>query len=185
MFKSQYLIQPMNVTSIKERDYSLMQVLGASLLIGLCAQIKIPLFFSPVPLTLQTFAVLLIGGMLGTKKGIASVLLYFLQGCVGLPVFSGGASGLLYFMGPVGGYLVGFILQAYLVGWWMERQSVPSSGKLVGLLLCACLAQLTVGMLWLAHFVGWNHVLSMGLYPFIPGEVLKCLLVAKALTSSR
>jgi biotin transport system substrate-specific component len=185
MFKSQYLTQYVSVVSIKERTDSLVQVLGASLLIGLCAQIKIPLFFSPVPLTLQTFAVLLIGGILGAKKGIASVLLYFLQGFVGLPVFSGGASGLLYFMGPVGGYLIGFILQAYLVGWWMERQSVPSSGKLVGFLFFACLAQMTMGMLWLAHFVGWNHAFSMGLYPFIPGEVLKSLLVAKALPPSR
>ena len=91
------------------------------LLIATLAQVKIPIPFTPVPLTGQTFAVLLVGAALGSKRGAISLVLYTLMGALGLPFFAGGASGLAYLSGPTLGYLVGFIAAAYVIGLLAER----------------------------------------------------------------
>ena len=94
------------------------------------AQVRIPLPFTPVPITGQTFAVLLVGAVLGSRRGAASLLLYLMQGLVGLPFFAGGTSGLAILLGPTGGYLVGFIVAAYLVGLLAARgldRRIPSA----------------------------------------------------------
>ena len=96
-------------------------VVGFSLLTALCARIVIPLPFTPVPITGQTFAVLLTGAALGARRGAAAIVLYVLEGLAGLPVFAGGASGLARLLGPTGGYLLGFIAAAYLTGTLAER----------------------------------------------------------------
>src|SRR5512134_3914103 len=95
-------------------------VLGA-LFVAALAQVKVPLPFTPVPLTGQTFAVLLAGAVLGSKRSAASMLLYIALGAFGLPVFAGGASGLAYLSGATLGYLVGFVLAAFVVGLLAER----------------------------------------------------------------
>src|ERR1044071_1930905 len=95
-------------------------ILGA-LFVAALAQVEIPLPFTPVPITGQTFGVLLIGAALGSKRGIASLLLYLLEGAVGLPFFAGGASGLGILTGATAGYLVGFVIAAYVVGLLAER----------------------------------------------------------------
>jgi biotin transport system substrate-specific component len=156
-------------------------VVGGSLLIALSAQVAIPLPFSPVPVTGQTLAVLLVGALLGCRRGASSLLVYLAEGVVGLPVFAGGGSGLLWLLGPTGGYLVGFIAAAWLVGWlcqrgWDRRAGTAALAMVLGnavLYLC--------GLCWLARFVGTERVLALGLLPFVPGDLIKVALAALAL----
>lgn len=160
----------------------LIQVLGGSLFIVLCAQIKFPLPFSPVPLSMQTFAVLMIGGMLGKKKGALSVLLYLAQISGGLPFGAGGNANPLTLIGPTGGYFVGFVAQAYLTGWCMENMSQFRSLKAVALLT---ITPLLLGSAWLSAFVGSENALTMGFYPFLIGDMLKCLAAMTCLAKFR
>lgn len=155
-----------------------LQIVLASCFLGICAQIKIPLYFTPVPLTVQTAGVMFIGALLGSRKGSLAALCYLIQGWVGLPVWTGGASGFLYFMGPTGGYLTAYVVQAYLVGWLFERQNAPSLTKINGILLLSICVQLGLGSLWLAQFVGIKNCFMLGFYPFIPAEVVKACFVA-------
>ena len=156
---------------------SFVQVLCASLFIGLCAQIKISLPWTPVPLTCQTFAILLIGCTLGSRKGALAALFYLVEGCLGLPVWAGGSAGFLHLMGPTGGYRMAYIAQAYLVGWYVERRQEIHFFKTASALFLSCIIQMGLGILWLGYFVGYKAVLVMGFYPFLPGEAIKTLLV--------
>jgi biotin transporter BioY len=134
-----------------------------------------------VPITGQTFAVLLIGAVLGSRRGALSILLYLGWGAMGLPVFSGGGGGIATLAGPTGGYLAGFVPAAFLVGWLCERgwdRSLWTAG------LAMVLGNIVIyffGLLWLAGFVGWDQVVALGLAPFILGDVLKIILAALAL----
>lgn len=157
------------------------QVIGASVFLALCSQISIPLFFSPIPMTLQTFAVLLIGASMGCRKGSLAVLGYFAQIAVGLPVLSGGHANPLVFFSPKAGYILGFILQAYTMGWVVEKQFFPPAKALIFGGLLACTIQMTAGVCVFAQFVGWRSALPMGLYPFVVGEVLKVMAVPATL----
>jgi len=98
-----------------------MLVLGGSLLVAALAQVRIPLPFTPVPLTGQTFGVMLVGAGFGSRLGFLALLLYLLEGLLGLPFFNGGGSGLSHLTGPTGGYLLAFPLAAGLMGWFVER----------------------------------------------------------------
>jgi biotin transport system substrate-specific component len=164
---------------------SFCQVVIASLLIAICAQVKIPLYFTPVALSLQTLAVMLIGASLGSRLGALSVIAYLLEGCMGMPVFIGGTSGFFYLLGPTGGYLVGFVLQAYFVGWLTEKFKFTSAPKTVALLLLSCALQLGLGSLWLSNFVGFQYSIAMGVTPFIIGEIFKSLALAFYLQRQR
>jgi len=155
-----------------------LQVLCASLFIGLCAQIKIPLFFTPVPISGQTLATLLVGASLGSKRGALAALLYLAEGAIGLPVWAGGAFGALCLLGPTGGYLLSYPLQVYFVGKFVEKKEKPGFVITFGALFVLCSLQLGIGTAWLANFVPENRVLMLGFTPFIPGEMLKSLLVA-------
>jgi biotin transport system substrate-specific component len=159
----------------KVKASSLIQILGASLLIGLCAQIKIPLPFTLVPITGQTLGVLLAGGLLGRYKGALAVIVYLIEGSLGLPVWAGGACGALRLIGPVGGYYFAYIVQAYLAGWFVEKQHPFSFLKTAMLLFLAGLVQLILGIAWFAFFVGINNVLIMGFLPFLPGCAIKTI----------
>lgn len=170
-------ISPRSKTVFADRGawLAFFQVLGASGLMALCSQIKIALPFTPVPLTLQTLAVLLIGASLGSRKGALVILLYFSQILMGLPVLSGGASDPLVFFGPKGGYVLGWCLQAFLMGWCVEKLSWSKPINLMIGGILACSVQMGLGILLLAQFVGWESVWVMGLFPFLPGEILKIL----------
>jgi biotin transport system substrate-specific component len=151
-------------------------IVFGSLVLGGLAQMNIPLPFTPVPITLQTLGVMGLGALLGSRKGALAVLLYLIEGCLGLPVFTGGSSGFIVFLQPTGGYLLGFVVQAYLVGLFIEK------GK--GTILMSFLAlfgislvQLAMGALWLSIFVGFHSIVFMGIFPFLVGDVLKCLVV--------
>lgn len=167
-------------------------LIGAgSFLVAALAQVRIPLPFTPVPLTGQTFAVLLVGAALGSRRGAASLALYLSAGLLGLPVFTGLRSGLAHFAGPTGGYLLGFIVAAYVVGWLCERPMPFTANRLdrrwrtalfpflVGeILIYLC------GLPWLASFIGSDQALAAGLFPFIPGDIVKLLLAALVLPTS-
>lgn len=154
--------------------YDAALVLAGSLLIALSAQIAIPLPFSPVPVTGQTMAVLLVGALLGRRRGSLAVLVYIAEGIAGLPVFAGGAAGPARLLGPTGGYLVGFVAAAYLVGLlaergWDRRVSTTAAAMALGNLVIY-----TVGVLWLTVFVGsLSAALAAGVLPFIPGDLVK------------
>jgi biotin transport system substrate-specific component len=157
-------------------------VLGASLLLALSAQVALPLPFSPVPVTGQTLAVLLLGALLGSRRGALSVLAYLAEGAAGLPVFAGGGSGAAWLLGPTGGYLMGFVAAAWAVGWLCEHlgdRSVP--GTLVIMLVGSAVIYL-FGLLWLARFVGADSALALGLLPFVPGDSLKIALAVMGLS---
>lgn len=157
--------------------HTLFQVIGASLLLALCSQIKIILPFTLVPLTFQTLAVLLIGVSLGSRKGVCAILLYYAEILMGMPVLAGGVSNPLIFFGPSGGYVLGFCLQAFVMGWMVEKMPWSRSGTLFVGGLLACSIQMALGICLLAQFVTWNHVWMLGFFPFILGEILKVLLI--------
>lgn len=156
--------------------YDVALVIGGSLLIALCAQIAIPLPFSPVPITGQTLAVLLIGALLGSQRGGLCLLAYLVEGTAGLPVFAGGKAGLAHLLGPTGGYLVGFIAAAHITGLLAERGWDRRMGTTLLAMLLGNAAIYALGLLWLARFVGGERVLASGLLPFIPGDLLKLIL---------
>lgn len=154
--------------------YDAALVLAGSLLIALSAQVAILLPFSPVPVTGQTLAVLLVGALLGSRRGSLAVMTYIAQGLVGLPVFAGGAFGLARLFGPTGGYLIGFVAAAYLVGLlaergWDRRVLTTAAAMALGNVVIYA-----IGALWLAPFVGGlDKALAAGVLPFIPGDLLK------------
>lgn len=166
----------------KVRDLLLVAI--GALLIALLAQVRIPLPFTPIPLTGQTFAVLLVGAALGAKRGFASIGLYTVFGLTGLPVFAGGASGLGYAFGPTGGYLLGFILAAYVVGRLAERGLERSLRTSLLPFLTGTLIIYTLGAGWLAFYVGPAAALAKGVLPFIAGDALKIAAAAMALPSA-
>ena len=161
-------------------------VAGGAGLIALCAQISIALPFTPVPITGQTFAVLLVGSSLGSVRGLASCLAYVLVGIAGAPVYADRASGWDVFAGATGGYLFGFLLAGALVGWlaergWDRRFSTATSAMLGGtVVIYLC------GTIWLSHVLhtGLAKTLEFGLYPFVPGDIFKLYLAALALPAA-
>src|SRR5579863_6327507 len=161
----------------------LMWIAGFSLLTAALAQVRIPIPFNPVPLTGQTFAVLLAGAVLGSRRGLLSQALYLVEGAAGLPVFAGGAASIAHLMGPTGGYLWSFPLAAALVGWLVELGASRSVVKLAGALVLSDLVILVCGALWLGHFFGtpWREAALLGFYPFLAGDVLKVALVGMTL----
>jgi biotin transport system substrate-specific component len=163
--------------------YDMLCVLGGSLFLALMAQFSVHLWFTPVPITLQTLAVMLLGALLGSKRGALSVLVYLGEGALGLPVFAGGAAGAAILAGPTGGYLFSFIVSAFTMGFLLEKGW--NKGYCLTLAAFAIGTALTLGLgsLWLCVFVGGKNALTMGVYPFLIGGVLK-ILVATALIPS-
>ena len=151
-------------------------VLTGSWLIALTAQISFTI--GPVPITGQTFGVLLVGALLGSRRGAASVLAYLAQGFAGLPVFAGGMATTAVLAGPTAGYLLGFLPAAFVVGWLCERGWDRKVETAVIAMLIGNIIIYAFGLSLLSRFVGWDQVLSLGLFPFIPGDILKILLAA-------
>jgi biotin transport system substrate-specific component len=151
-------------------------ILGGSLLIALSAQLQLRLPFSPVPITGQTFAVLLLGALYGSKRGPATVATYLALGVMGLPVFAGGASGVARLVGPTAGYLVGFLAAAFVVGSLSERGWDRKPWTVAASMVIGSAIIYATGILWLSKFVSWPAVLSTGVLPFLPGDALKIAL---------
>ncbi len=148
-------------------------VIVASLFIAVCAQIEIPLPFTPVPLSGATLGVLYAGALLGSRRGAAAVGLYLLEGSAGLPVFSGGAAGFAYLLGPTGGYLAGFPIGAFVTGLLAERGWDRTPGHAFLAMLAGSLPIFALGLLGLSRFVPGSTLLAQGLWPFVPGHLLK------------
>ena len=156
-------------------------IVAFAALMAVCAQIAVPM--TPVSMTMQTFAVLLAGAMLGPVRGTVSVLLYLALGAAGLPVLSDGASGLAPFAGSTAGYLFGFPLAALLVGLLYDRARGLSAR--FGLLLAAHVVILTLGAGWLATDIGVSAALEHGVMPFLIGMAVKSALVVAAVAACK
>jgi len=154
-------------------DAALVVVFSA--FVALTAQVEIPL--RPVPITLQTLGVLFTGAVLGSRRGAVALLLYLAEGAVGLPVFAGGASGVAYMLGPTGGYLVGFVPAAAVVGWlaehgWDRRPLWTALAMVIGNLVIYAL-----GVTWLAVLLGdLRTALVQGALIFIIGDLIKLVI---------
>lgn len=151
-------------------------VLLGSLFLAASAQITVPMV--PVPMTMQTYAVLVIGALCGWRLGAITVLAYLGQAAIGLPFLAGGAGGPLPFVGPTAGYLVGFVLGAALIGWLAER-GWTSAGfvRSNAALLLAHAVVFIPGIAWLALPLGLGQAIAVGFAPFILGSILKSALV--------
>ena len=163
--------------------YDVALIIGGSVLIGLCAQVRILLPFGPVPVTGQTFAVLMIGALLGSRRGGLAVLAYLVEGAAGLPVFAfgGGAAALA---GPTGGYLFGFLPAAYITGLLAERRWDRRVGTTILAMVLGNVVIYACGLFWLCCLMGaGTRVLAVGLYPFVAGDLLKIVLAAILLPS--
>ncbi len=161
--------------------YEILVILAGSALIALSAWVAIPLPFSPVPVTGQTLAVLFVGSALGARRGAASALAYLAEGAWGLPVFAGGAAGPHVLVGPTGGYLAGFVLGAFACGALAERGWDRRPLSTIASMAVGNAAILVPGLLWLSEFVGPGVVWKLGLFPFIPGDLVKIALAAALL----
>ncbi len=150
-----------------------------SVFIGLCAQIEFPLF--PVPITGQTFGVLLIGLAFGRNLGAVTLLAYLFEGAMGLPFFSGGAGGIPPLAGPTGGYLIGMVFAAYVVGFLAEKGWDRRFDTTVLAMLAGNAVIYAFGLPWLARFVSANKVFEVGFFPFLIGDLLKLAMVALVL----
>jgi biotin transport system substrate-specific component len=157
--------------------------LGGAALIALAAQVSISLPFTPVPITGQTFAVATTAAALGLRTGAASSLLYVGAGLVGLPVYADGGSGWHAVSGASGGYLIGFIGCALLVGWCGDRGWTSSFSSTIGAMLLGETIIYICGLLWLRHVLHTplEKTLELGLYPFVVGDLLKVYAAAAVL----
>ncbi len=160
-------------------------IIIGSLFVAALAQVQIPLPFTPVPITGQTFGVLLVGAALGSKRGAASLALYLAMGTFGLPFFAGGSHGFNVVIGATGGYLIGFVIAAYVIGLLAERgleRNVRTSfiPFLVGtVIIYAC------GVSWLAIVLGsFSKALAVGLVPFVIGDAIKLIAASVALPAA-
>ena len=167
------LVKNLNQSSIVKTF--LIIILG-SLALTISAKIKIP--FYPVPMTMQTFVVMLLGLAFGYKIGLATVSLYLLEGIAGLPVFSNSPEkgvGLVYFTGPTMGYLIGFLSATVIAGMISSKDSLL---KTILKLLASVSTIYILGVLWLGTLIGWDKpILEFGVYPFLLAELFKLALL--------
>lgn len=148
-------------------------VSAASIILGLFAQVAIPLPFTPVPLITQDALVLLMAALLGPKRAVASVAAFLAQGAMGFPVFARGGSGLLYMAGPTGGYLVGYLLAAFVVASLIELFKTRSIWNTLYAMVAGQIAIYACGVAWLSTFVGFSQAILLGVVPFLLGSALK------------
>ncbi|HET7710774.1 MAG TPA: biotin transporter BioY [Thermoanaerobaculia bacterium] len=152
---------------------SVLLIVGASAVIALAAQIAIPVPLSPVPLTMQPLAVLLVGATLGMRRGAAAAALYLMEGATGLPVFAQGHGGAIWLMGPTAGYLWSYPFAAALAGWFSERGWGSRTVRAVAGMFCALAVIYAGGWAWLAILAGPAAAFKMGIVPFLLADIIK------------
>ncbi len=155
------------------RDFAL--VLLGTFVICLSGQLAIPLWFTPIPLTLQNGTVLLVAALLGPRRGTAATFAFLAQGALGLPVFSNGGAGFACFLGPKGGYLIGYLIASALVGYLAERKRPIAALAAGNLMIYLC------GASYLATFIGLSKAFWLGIAPFVLGDLFKALATLKIL----
>ncbi len=160
-------------------------VLVGTAMLTLSAKLSVPFF--PVPMTLQTLVVLCLGMLLGPRLGAFTVLVYLAQGALGMPVFQGTPEkgiGLAYMLSTTGGYLVGFVIAAFVVGLLAKRHWDRSPMLTIGAMVIGNIIIYLCGLAWLGNVVGWDKpVLAWGLQPFLLGDFVKILIAAAVLPS--
>lgn len=160
-------------------------IIIGSILLTISAKLAIP--FWPVPVTLQTLVVLGLGLALGPRVGSLAVIAYLAQGALGLPVFAGSPEkgiGIAYMMGPTGGYLAGFVVAAFVVGWLAKRRWDRHVLGTVAAMLIGNAIIYAFGLVWLGTVVGWDKpVLAWGMTPFLLGDLAKIVIAAAVLPS--
>lgn len=154
-------------------------ILSLAILTGISSKLKVEI--GSVPVTMQTLIVLLSGALLGKKRGAISQITYLFFGLIGLPWFSRGG-GMTYILSPTFGYIIGFILAAYLTGTLFEKGWGKNINSAILAMLIANSLIYIPGLLWLARFVRFPQLLQIGLYPFILGDILKIFLAASVLS---
>ena len=175
------LAQPIEI----KRDISLLKDIGlgllGSLIIGLFAHAALPLPFTPVPITFQPHVVLLLSAVLGRRAALIMVAAFLTEGAMGLPVFANGAFGVQHFFGPTGGYLLGYLLSAFVTGYLMERFKKKSELNAFYAMGIGSLVILGTGMLHLSAFIGMKSAFIFGVLPFLAGDIVKLILSVKCL----
>jgi biotin transport system substrate-specific component len=151
-------------------------VLAGSALLAISAQISVP--FYPVPVTGQTLVVLMIGMAYGSRLGAATLLAYLVEGGMGLPVFANGGAGWAYLAGPTGGYLIGFLVAAFILGLLAERGMGRGPVSTALAMLVGTAMIYLFGATWLSSFIGFEKALAAGVMPFLYGDVLKLVVAA-------
>jgi biotin transport system substrate-specific component len=189
MLKGRSMLQAQRlvlIDALLDRGHSqfrtLFLVLAGSMVLTLSAKVQVP--FYPVPMTLQTLVVLLIGVAFGWRMGVATVLAYLAQGAMGLPVFAGTPEkglGLLYMAGPTGGYLVGFALAAAVTGWLAERGLDRTVIGTAVAMIAGTVVIYACGLVWLSNFVGIEKAVAFGMTPFLFGDLVKVALATATL----
>lgn len=158
-------------------------ILGGTIFLGLMAQIAIPVPGSPVPVTGQTLAVLLLGTAYGANLGFATLAFYILMGIAGAPIFSSGHHGLTWLTGPTGGYLVGMALASVVLGALAGRKWDQKIATVIPTMLIGEIIVFGFGLTWLQHATGmtWSMAISKGFSPFVLGEIIKIGIASTAL----
>ncbi|MGB8540207.1 MAG: biotin transporter BioY [Candidatus Acidiferrales bacterium] len=168
------------------------RIAAANILLVLCAHIVLPLPWTPVPITGQTFGVLLVAVLLGARRSALALGLYLLEGIAGLPVFQPlGLPGPARFLGPTAGYVLAYPPAAFIAGWIVQRGAVPLriyfriESNVAKLLIALMAGELVIfggGCVWLSSVMhlGWMNSLRLGALPFLPGEVVKMALIMAA-----
>jgi biotin transport system substrate-specific component len=158
-------------------------VLAGAGFVALAAQVSFDIPGTPVPITGQTFAVLLVGATLGAVLALASIGLYVFVGALGAPIYADGHHGWDVLTGPTGGYIVGFVLAVALTGWLAQRRWDRRFGSAVAAMLTGNVVIFAVGLPWLAadQHLGFEDTLEAGLYPFVVGELVKLYLAGALL----
>jgi biotin transport system substrate-specific component len=160
---------------------NLLIVLLSSLLLGLLGHLSIPLPFTPVPIAIQCQACLLLGALLGARRAAAAVFLFLVQGALGLPVFAHGTAGLAKLIGPTGGYLIGYLAAAYVVGALFERTRELTPLKMFWAITLGNGVVFLLGAGYLSLYLGISNALLLGVAPFLLGDVLKNIACVKIL----
>lgn len=188
MNKAQALTIPHFVTDRLVRGRAAVDILlvvGASALIAIAAQIAIPVPFTPVPLTLQPVAVLLVGAALGSTRGAAAAALYLFEGFSGLPVFAEGKGGAVWLLGPTAGYLYSYPLAAWIAGRFSERGWGNTIVRAVAGMLVALAVIYLGGWSWLSALSNAKTAFAMGVAPFVLADVVKIAIAAAVLPSAQ
>lgn len=157
-------------------------ILFGTLFLAACAWIEVPMV--PVPMTMQTFGMVVVGALYGWRLGGATVVAYLAEGAIGLPVFAGGAAGAQHFVGPTAGYLFAFPVAAMLVGALVERGFARRLLLSWAVMALGHVAIILPGVAWLAVGMGWDKAMAVGATPFLFGMVLKSALAALCLRAA-
>lgn len=182
---SQSLAPSFSPLRLHERSFlwQVAAVAAGTLILALSSHVEVPMV--PVPMTMQTFAVTLVGALYGWRLGAITIVAWLAQAAIGFPVLAGGSGGLHHFAGPTAGYLFAFPIVGGLVGWLAERGwngkrvILAFAAALIGNALC-----LALGAIWLAGMIGLEQAIALGVTPFVLGGVLKSALAAAALKAS-